>query len=181
MSFKEITLGIDHSMSSTGFAVLGITEESLPIMLYTSEVRTKSSEPYGYRLKKIIEEYEYIVNTFDPEHVVREQSITVFGRNKSTQVIFRVVGALDLAYYKSHGGEIDEVPIKVVKKTITGNGKAEKDEMELAVLNLLQIDDEDFFRTPRGRLQDDIVDAVGIALTYYETSGIFKWKTMRDL
>lgn len=174
MAFKHITLGVDHSMSSTGLAVVAMTDEGLPILLEGIEVRTSSKDSYGTRLAKIYDEFVKMVEKYEPEHIVREQSISVWGRNNSTQVIFRVVGALDLAYEKVRGGDFPTIPIKQVKKLITGDGKADKGEMDIAVRHIMSIDDDDYFKTKRGRLKDDIVDAVGIALAHYHKKGIYK-------
>lgn len=174
MAFREITIGVDHSMSSTGIAVIAMTDEELPILLEGIEVRTSPKDSYGERLEQIYDEFVRMVEKYDPDHIVREQSISVWGRNNSTQVIFRVVGVLDLAYEKVRGGDFPTIPIKQVKKLITGDGKADKSEMDIAVRHIMSIDDEDYFKTKRGRLKDDIVDAVGIALSYYDKKGIYK-------
>lgn len=59
-----------------------------------------------------------------------------------------------------------EITPKTVKKDITGNGSASKDEVEAGVRRMLALPDEFTFRT------DDESDAVAIGLSYMVREGV---------
>lgn len=161
--FKHRVLAIDHSLNSTGVAVIAVYEEQ-PIILHVEEIKAKAKETYGEKLHRQQTRILELIELYEPEYFTREQSVVRFGT--STGAIFRVVGMIDLTLMGHIEGNIEEMPIGTVKKVTTGYGKAEKEDMELAVKQLFQIDDDDFFRTPRGRLKDDMVDACAIGYTF---------------
>lgn len=165
-----ITMGIDQSMSSTGVAVVKMHPDETFELLHAEEIRTSSKVkgkkvPHGKRLNIIGERLLDIYDMYDVDYVVREQGI--MRHINATKVLFKVVGMVEYVIYQKKPVEMPEIGITTAKKFITGSGRAEKSEMEIGVRNILNIDDPDYFKTSRGRLQDDIVDAVALALTHF--------------
>lgn len=62
---------------------------------------------------------------------VREKGFSRFPHE--TQVLFKVVGVVDLAAWKAYGTEFVEIAPTTVKKLLTGSGKANKDEVAAAL------------------------------------------------
>lgn len=158
MPFTNTILALDLSLSSPGFAVIAFDSEGNPLLLEKSHVKTKASKPHGYRLGEISEEVDRYIVAYQPEHYVREKG---FSRHaKTTQALFKVVGVSDLYAYMRTEREIAEIAPTSVKKLVTGNGKASKQEVEVAVKRILRIEIDDFFAT------DDESDACAVGLAY---------------
>lgn len=161
MTFKNVTLALDLSLSSPGFAVLATEHNghyNVPIVLETSHVKTKASKSHGYRLGEISEEIDRYLLDYSPDHIVREKGFSRFAT--TTQALFKVVGVSDLYAQMRMDKVIAEIPPTTVKKAVTGSGKATKDEVAGAVIHILRIDDPYFFGT------DDESDAAAVALAY---------------
>src|SRR5699024_2423529 len=167
MAFKNVVLAIDLSLSSPGFAVLA-TEETgrgaVPIILDKTFVQTNANKSHGYRLVEISEELDRYILEYNQEYYVREKGVSRFPN--VTQTLFNVVGISDLYAWMRAEKDIHEIAVTSVKKLVTGNGKASKDDVQKAVIERLQIDKPDFFAN------DDESDAASVGLAFYIQKGI---------
>lgn len=164
MTFTNVTLALDLSLSQPGFAVLAVTDDGKPIILEKSYVKTTASKPHGYRLGEIDEELNRYLNEYDPDHVVREKGFSRFAA--TTQALFKVVGVSDLTTYDRTRLKVHEIAPTSVKKIVTGNGKASKDCVMASVMERLQIEQADYFAN------DDESDAVACGLAYLIEKGL---------
>lgn len=161
-------MGIDQSLTCTGVSILEY-EDGEVNLLHVSQIETSTSDTLGKRLRTIGEEIVRLANEWQPDEFAREQGIV--RHNNVTKKLFRVVGVLDYVLEPFlDGKDITEIPIRTAKRKVTGNGKAEKHEVEKAVLQYFGLE-EDTFRTARGRLLDDQVDAIAMALTFLDSKG----------
>ena len=177
MSFEHVTLAMDLSLSQPGFAVLAITDGK-PIVLETSVVKTDAKKSHGERLEDIDSELEGYLWGYKPTHIVREKGFSRFPA--VTQTLFKVVGVTDLviAFYTGcfdeAPKEAHEIPVTSVKKLVTGNGKATKEDVAEAVFRRLQIENTDEYYTKSGKLIDDKTDAMAVGLAYYIEKGLIE-------
>lgn len=171
MSFNNIVLSMDLSLTSPGFSVLGITDEGHPLLLDKSIVKTDAKKSYGHRLNDIAVEIRRLMNEYKPEVVVKEKGFSRFP--SVTQSIFRSTGAADLAVFnEGYTDNIHEISVTSVKKLVTGNGKSTKEEVAEVVFERLSIDNTDEFYTKRGKLIDDLTDSCAVGLAYYIEKGM---------
>jgi crossover junction endodeoxyribonuclease RuvC len=150
-------LGLDLSLSSPGFAVIEVTD-GVPHLLHASHRKTNAKQTHGQRLEDIAEELQAIILTYKPfAAVIRERG---FSRHQATtQTLFKVVGISDMI--TAHFGySIEEIPPTTVKKLVTGDGKADKAEVERAVRRWLTLPADYTFA------KDDESDAVAVVLAY---------------
>lgn len=173
-SCKEVVLAMDLSMSSPGFAVLGIYEGK-PMVLYNNVIKTDSKQSHGRRLISISEEIGDILSEYEDEieYYVREKGFSRFPN--VTQTLFKVVGMTDyiISYYHSDKQiMVDEIATTSVKKLVTGNGKSSKEEVAEHVFRMLQIENTDDYYTKSGKLKDDLTDALAVGLAYYIKEGL---------
>ena len=164
MAFSNIVLALDLSLSSPGFAVLAVTDggdpmKRKPIILEKSFVKTTASRPHGYRIAQVMDEMERYYLTYKPEHVVREKGFSRFPA--TTQALFKIVGSSDVMAHWHDSEPIAEIAPTSVKKFVTGNGRASKQDVQDAVIKRLRIDKPDYFAN------DDESDAVAVGLAYY--------------
>lgn len=172
MTFKHITLALDLSLSQPGFAVLGITDGS-PVVMESTVVKTDAKKSHGYRLREIEIELNRYIRTYRPKHVVRERGFSRFPA--VTMTLNKVVGVTDLvAFYEGDIDEINEIAVTSVKKLVTGNGKASKEDVAEAVFRRLQIENTDEYYTKSGKLIDDKTDAMAVGLAYYIEKGLIE-------
>lgn len=167
MSFKHVTLAMDLSLSSPGFAVLAVTDvdgKDKPVILEKSHVKTNAKKTHGFRLCEIDNEIERYLTEYEPTHIVRERGFSRFPA--TTQTLFKVVGISDKTVYYHEGKDVHEIAPTSVKKLVTGNGKAAKKDVEKAVIERLQIDKTDYFAN------DDESDAAAVGLAYLIQKGL---------
>lgn len=153
-------LALDLSLSSTGYAVIQ-WEDGCATVLEVGHIDNKRKGrmkwSHGKRLMNIYEELSFVINSYpDIELVVREKGVSRF--NRSTQVLFRVVGVVDLLLEEYGLQPSKEITISETKKVITGDGKAEKEAVATAVQQYLT---ENVTFT-----NDDESDAVAVGVAY---------------
>lgn len=167
MTFNNVVLAMDLSLTSPGFAVLAITDEGQPLILEKTHVKTKAKETHGQRLSDISGEIDRLLLRYNPEHVVREKGFSRFPA--VTQTLFKVVGISDLCvatFGLTPSQVVHEIAPTSVKKLVTGNGRADKQAVQDAVIKRLRIDKPDYFAN------DDESDAAGVGLAYYIEKGL---------
>ena len=151
-------LSIDPSLTGTAFALLEIQDGHLLFVeTFFVDNKNNASQGTGVRLKRIAESLEKILEGTTIDHVVIEKQFTRF--NVATQAMFKVVGVLELTLSKHDLNTIDYITPTGVKKGITGNGKADKDEVQEAVRNYLPKDQQDM-----KFLTNDCSDAVAVGV-----------------
>lgn len=168
--FNHVTLALDLSMSQPGFAVLALLDDGSPLVLETSYITTKGK--HGAKLNQIGAEITRLFTTYHPEHVVREQGFSRFAR--TTQAIFKVVGVSDALSDTFGTKEVAEIATTSVKKAVTGNGKASKEDVAESVFRILQIGNTDEFYTKSGKLIDDMTDAAAVGIAYLIREGLIE-------
>ncbi len=92
---------------------------------------------------------------------VREKGFSRFPHE--TQALFKVMGIADLAAWQAHGCEYHELAPAAVKKLLTGNGKATKQEVAAALTRYVG---EQTYAT------DDESDAVAVGIAWLKQE---KW------
>lgn len=153
-------LALDLSLSSTGYAVIQ-WEEGCATVLEVGHIDNKRKGrmkwSHGKRLMNIYEELSFVINSYpDIELVVREKGVSRF--NRSTQVLFRVVGVVDLLLEEYELQPSKEITISETKKVITGDGKAEKATVATAV--------QQYLTEKATFANDDESDAVAVGVAY---------------
>lgn len=152
-----VVLGMDLSMSSPAFCV-GVPENGKVKVLHLSHVKTTSKASHGSRLRTIFMELERIFSQYpNVTDVVREKG---FSRHAiTTQTLFKVVGVSDLVSHHFGYGEVHEIPPTTVKKAVTGDGKADKQEVANAVTL-------HYLAKPIKFANDDESDACAVVVAY---------------
>lgn len=155
---------MDLSMSSPAFAVLKVEDGKVKI-LHLSHLKTNAKKEHGYRLLQI---YNHIKKIFeehpDIDEVVREKGFSRFPT--VTQTLFKVVGISDVIAYINKFDTVHEIAPTSVKKYITGNGKASKDDVAKSVNTYLGTNIN--FNT------DDESDAVAVGIAYLKQKKVLK-------
>lgn len=162
-------LAIDTS-ASPGFAVLDVSPGKLPKIVYADAIKTDAKKPDSERFAVVEAMAIMIAFKYGPfDRVVREHFIKG-GSKRSTQLVFGAWSAIDsaLGRFNYHIDATDEVTPTTVKKAASGNGRAQKDEVEAGVRSRLKLPASYEFSNNAG---GDASDAVAIGLAWIDTKG----------
>lgn len=151
-----ITLAMDLSLSCPAFAVLEANAGRVDV-LHLSHIKTDAKKSRGYRLFQIYNHMKAIYEKY-PEirYVVREKGFSKFP--SVTQTLFQVVGISTVCAYNYGHDDIAEIAPTSVKKAVTGNGKASKEQVAQALLDKFGLNL--VFGT------NDESDAVGVGIAF---------------
>jgi crossover junction endodeoxyribonuclease RuvC len=131
-------IGIDPGLAETGFGIVHGSASRIRDYAFGT-IRTSKAEPLPDRLHCIFSELCSILDSEKPNLMVIEDIFSVKQYPKSGIALGKVCGVVLLACARS-GTRAIEVPVREVKRILTGNGNANKSQMERAVRHLLKRD-----------------------------------------
>ena len=158
-----LIMAFDLSLSNTGYAVAEVVDRKL----FLHEVGSIGTKRYaqrstGFRLNYIATELAALFKKYPTaEKVVKEQSFSN-ARIKSTQQIFKVNGVFELVSYIHKHEDFEELAPTTVKKWVTGDGRADKTDVALAVRSLTGFNSK----------VNDETDAVAVLYAYCKKEGL---------
>ncbi len=149
-----IILGIDPGTASTGY---GIIKKAKPFKcLGYNVIRTAPGIEAGERLRIINNELSKVIKKYQPDILVIEK--LYFFKNLKTAIpVSQAKGSILLTAAKKKLPVCEYTPLQV-KLTITGNGRADKKEVQKSIQKMLRLKE-----IPK---PDDAADALAIAATY---------------
>ncbi|MCK5836994.1 MAG: crossover junction endodeoxyribonuclease RuvC [Desulfobacula sp.] len=150
-------LGIDPGLAGTGIGV--VQGDSRDITGYSfGSIATESKASTPSRLNIIYSKIMDFLRDQEPDFVVIEDIYSLEKYPGSGIMLGKVSGVLLLAAFRA-GVSVEEIPVREVKKIISGNGSADKFQVERAVRNILNHGEpiRPFHAS----------DALGLALTGY--------------
>ena len=150
-------VGIDPGLAGTGIGVVeGNTQDILGYSF--GSIATSSKDPVNLRLHTIYSKVLDFLSEQKPDHVVIEDIYSLEKHPGSGIMLGKVSGVILVATYKA-GLNVEEIPVRQVKKIICGNGSADKYQVERSVRNLL--------KHGKSIRPFHASDALGLALTGY--------------
>lgn len=138
-----IILGIDPGLQHTGW---GIIKQNGSALSYVASgvIHTKSSESVALRIKKIHLSLTEVINLYKPTESALEETF-VNMNSQSSLKLAHARGAIMLSL-SIHNLPVFEYSTRLIKKTVTGSGKADKIQIKQMISLLLpgiQIANED--------------------------------------
>jgi crossover junction endodeoxyribonuclease RuvC len=132
-------IGIDPGLADTGFGIVKGRGAKVDEYAFGT-INTSKGEPLTSRLHHIFSEICSVLDTEKPGLVVIEDIFSLKLYPKSGISLGKVSGVILLAC--SHCGvDAKEVPVKEVKRVLTGNGNARKNQVERSVRHFLNRDE----------------------------------------
>ncbi|PIE62318.1 MAG: crossover junction endodeoxyribonuclease [Desulfobacter postgatei] len=128
-------IGIDPGLAGTGVGVIEGQDRHIAGYSFGS-ISTDTGESTPVRLEKIYRNAKSFLIEQQPDLVVIEDVYSLEKYPGSGIMLGKVSGVLILAAFKA-GVQIRQVAVREVKKVISGNGSADKYQVERAVRNLL--------------------------------------------
>lgn len=147
-------LGIDPGLRYCGVGLIEMEGSSLRY-LHSTTIKPKTSLPLEQRLLHLNEELLKLIEAYQPDEVALEETF-VSVNGQSTLKLGQARGAIMLTLAQA-GLSVHEYAAKLVKKSLTGSGAADKAQMMHMVKLLL----------PKSDAQtEDEADALAIAITH---------------
>lgn len=154
MDKKVRILGIDPALNNTGWAVVDGNGSGNIEFVDIGHISNKVSDDYYCKLVKIRQNIEEIIIKYKPNFLSIEE--TFVNNNALSSLKLGVVRGVFLSVALQYNLKIIEFKPNEIKKTITGNGKAEKQQVDYMVKMLV----------PKAQPKTlDESDALAIALT----------------
>ncbi len=148
-------LGIDPGYGIVGFGVIDYENSQYNVIDY-GVIETPKGESIPVRLAMIYDAIKVLIEKYKPEQMAVEELF--YFKNQTTVIpVAEARGIILLAGI--HGmGEIFEYTPLQIKQALTGNGRAEKKQVQYMVKALLGLES-----MPK---PDDAADALAVAITH---------------
>jgi crossover junction endodeoxyribonuclease RuvC len=149
-----IILGIDPGLQVCGYAV--IEAKRLDTKLIEAGVfRTDGKAELAERLCQIAADVEHVLKTHKPDAVAVEQLYAHY-KHPRTAILMGHARGVILQKAAEAGAKVKDFAATRIKKSLTGNGRATKNQMQRAIQTVLALPD-----VPEPA---DVADAIAIAL-----------------
>jgi len=150
-------LSIDPGIANLGFAIIDNHNEKI---ILTKHLQTTSDDTINERLKQITSLVSSYITNYNIQHIVFEE-LYVFGKKANISKVSQVIGAIRLLSIQNN------IPLHLInpshmKKIITDNGRAEKDEILESIIDILP--DSQYNQLINAENHE--IDAIGIGITY---------------
>jgi crossover junction endodeoxyribonuclease RuvC len=155
-----IIFGIDPGTAITGYGVIK-TNNNMVQWVDSGVITTDASSALADRLVVIYNNLEEKIRMHAPDRVCIEEAF--YGKNVHTTLVLGHARGVAMLAARKNGGEVFEYSPREVKKAVTGNGNAAKDQVEYMIKMLLS--------PPVTHLQSDAYDALAIAVCGFYNSG----------
>ncbi len=148
----EVIIGIDPGSRKTGIAVL-TEKKGQWIALHCETLNISGTEDHAERLKEIFDHISALIKKIKPTQCAVETP--VYGVDPLAMLKLGRAQAAAMLAARSQGIEVFEYYPKEVKKSITGNGNATKDQVAFMLEKTVSLPDQ--------KLSKDATDALAVA------------------
>ncbi|MHC4975320.1 MAG: crossover junction endodeoxyribonuclease RuvC [Planctomycetota bacterium] len=150
-------LGVDPGLRITGYAVVEFTEGSFdPKLVEAGAIKLRERDPVADRLVELETDLAGIIDSLKPDHCCVEKLFAHYKRPVTAAIMGHGRGVVLLCARRA-GLTINELNATEIKKAMTGNGHASKQQVALSVTAQLGLGE------PPSPV--DVTDALAIAMT----------------
>lgn len=146
-------LGIDPGLETVGFGIIE-EQDDTSILIDYGCIKTPSSAPLGERLSMIQHDLSELITTYKPD--IAGIETLFFEKNTKTAInVSQARGVILTTLYNCNIPIFEPSPLQM-KMNVTGDGKADKIQVQTMVQRILHL--------PSLPKPDDAADALAIAL-----------------
>ncbi len=149
---------IDIGLTNIGYCIGDLTKKNLISYNYFSP----NDFLLEYKLKSIYNEFLYLIKKNDIKLICFEKA---YFNGKQGYTLGSVMGILLLLVAENNLGLI-ELSAKTIKKSVTGNGNSNKDQLYKCLLEHFTFNDSTI------KLNNHITDSVGVYFTYLKQNNL---------
>lgn len=146
-------LGIDPGLQVCGYACLDTSREQNRL-IEAGVMRTPAGLPIEARLNQIAEDTESLLRTFKPDVVAVEELYSHYAHPKTAIMMGHARGVI-LQKCAQEAVEVRSFSATRIKKSLTGNGRASKEQVQRTIQTLLSL--------PMLPEPNDVADAMAAA------------------
>ncbi len=155
-----VILGIDPGYGTIGYGVIDKNGSKITPIDY-GVIQTPKDEGIAVRLAMIYEALSTLIKKYRPEEIAVEELF--FNTNITTGIkVAQARGVILLCAVQECGRLYEYTPL-MVKQSLTGNGRADKKQIQYMVKMMLHLKSE-----PK---PDDAADALAVAICHANTCG----------
>jgi len=147
-------LGVDPGLNRCGYAVLEVCERG-EYLLEAGVIRTDTRCSLESRLVQIAEDFSLLLEKFIPDWVAVEELYAHY-RHPRTAILMGHARGVILMRAAAAGAAVKSYSATRIKKSLTGNGRAGKQQIQRAIQTLLVL--------PTFPEPPDVADAIAAAL-----------------
>lgn len=151
-----VILGIDPGLSATGYGLIESLPEGLRVIT-AGDIRPPRTAPLAERLAVIHDALERLIASHRPETAVLEKIFT-HAHHVTTATLMGHARGVACLVAQEQGLRLAEYPPTQVKKSLTGNGHASKEQVARMVAHWLRHEDESW--------SSDATDALALAIVH---------------
>ncbi len=129
-------IGIDPGLAATGIGIVSGNRHTIEDFAY-GVIQTGQEASTPHRLEKIYSSISDLFKRESPDLIVVEDVFSLKKYPKSGITLGKVCGVILLAAEQS-GIRVIEIPVREAKQVLTGNGNADKQQLEKAVRRTLK-------------------------------------------
>jgi crossover junction endodeoxyribonuclease RuvC len=155
-------LGVDPGLRNTGWGIIDAQGSKLAFVA-SGCLQTDASAPMGERLRSLLEGLTEVIATFSPNEAAIEE--TFVNRDPQSALKLGQARGIALAAPALAGLAIEEYAANLVKKTVVGNGHADKAQVAMMVRVLLPAS----FAASK-----DAADALAVAICHAQHRGALR-------
>ena len=158
-------LGIDPGLNTTGYAVIEALDAG-PKLLEAGIIRSserRDTADMAARLKTLYDGVIDVIDQYKPTALAVEQLYAHYDHPRTAILMAHARGAILLAGGQ-RGLTVASYAATQIKKTVTGSGRAGKEQMQLAILRE--------FRLSQMPEPADVADALAIALCHFHLRNV---------
>lgn len=150
-----LILGIDPGLRITGYGLVALTRTT-PALREAGVLRIKASTDMAARLLELHTTLAALLDELKPDRVAVEQLYAHYKHPRTAILMGHARGTILLAAAQ-RGLPVVNLASTMVKRTVTGNGHASKQQVQRAVAMLCKL--------PKPPEPPDVADAIAIAWT----------------
>ena len=157
-----IILGIDPGLNATGYGVIDVESEQVSV-LAAGSVKPSARQPFARRLHDLYDTLTRTVDAHHPQLMVLESLFTHHAYVTTAALMGHARGVACLVGAEHDMRVIEYLP-KRVKKAVTGNGAASKEQVARAVGMWLGLETSSW--------ASDVTDALALAIAHAHMSRV---------
>lgn len=157
-----VVLGIDPGYGIVGYGIVKSSSYGNFEVVDFGVISTPKEESISIRLENIYNSIDFLIKKYTPDYIAVEELF--FNTNHTTGIkVAQARGVILLAGKKNNIKMYEYTPLQI-KQAITGNGRADKKQMQLVVQAILNLE-----KLPR---PDDAADALAVAICHMQTNNL---------
>lgn len=157
-----VILGIDPGYAIIGYGIIDTNKNDMVVDY--GAITTPKEDSMPVRLEAIEASLKFIFDKYKPD-VVAIEELFYFKNQKTVIQVAQARGVIVLACQKYCGNIYEYTPLQI-KQALTGNGRAEKAQVQYMVKAILNLNE-----VPK---PDDTADALAVAICHSQTNNVLK-------